>query len=674
MRARTRRSIWDWGEEHGCGEPDCAPACTRCDRFLEFWNLVFMAYELHADGTLTPLPKENIDTGLGLERGAAILQDVMSVYDTDGYRQIMDWIAAESGIAYGDSPAATKAHRIMADHGRGMTFLVGDGVTPSNEGRGYVLRRIIRRAVQQAQRIGLHDVHRLSGVVVEQMADAYPELAENADEIGRVLRLEEERFLETLERGLKLFEEIGSDEPISGEQAFTLAATYGFPLELTVELAEERGQAVDVDGYRIEMDRHRDVSRAGGSSELQRAADFARAADFTTEFVGYTKTDVITQIGALEVVDDDHFLAKLRESPFYPAGGGQVTDAGTIELDDGSGDVAELVDAYRLESDQALLFRGSGFAAGDRVRARVPWAVRFPTMANHTGTHLLQQALRDVLGEHVRQAGSAVRPDKLRFDFTHDSALTAEQREEVERRVNELVFENRPVHIFETPIDEARRLGATMLFGEKYGDIVRVVEVPGYSLELCGGTHVGSSAEIGPFVLLSESSVGAGVRRVEAVTSGAAWAVLDEQARELAVLRIELDRLRKGPKAAPVADDRIAVPEPEIRAEGGVNVIVQPVDGLDADELLELSDRYKQRHAPAAVVLGSSEDGKVHLVANFDESVAEKVSASDVLREAAAIVGGGGGGRPTMARAGGKDPEKLPEALAEAERLILAVL
>ena len=562
----------------------------------------------------------------------------------------------------------------MADHGRGMTFLVGDGVTPSNEGRGYVLRRIIRRAVQQAQRIGLHDVHRLSGVVVEQMADAYPELPENADEIGRVLRLEEERFLETLERGLKLFEEIGSDEPISGEQAFTLAATYGFPLELTVELAEERGQAVDVDGYRIEMDRHRDVSRAGGSSELQRAADFARAADFTTEFVGYTKTDVITQIGALEVVDDDHFLAKLRESPFYPAGGGQVTDAGTIELDDGSGDVAELVDAYRFEGDQALLFRGSGFAAGDRVRARVPWAVRFPTMANHTGTHLLQQALRDVLGEHVRQAGSAVRPDKLRFDFTHDSALTAEQREEVERRVNELVFENRPVHIFETPIDEARRLGATMLFGEKYGDIVRVVEVPGYSLELCGGTHVGSSAEIGPFVLLSESSVGAGVRRVEALTSGAAWAVLDERARELAVLRTELDGLRKGPKAAPVAEDRLAVPEPQIRAEGGVNVIVQPVDGLDADELLELSDRYKQRHAPAAVVLGSSEDGKVHLVANFDESVAEKVSASDVLREAAAIVGGGGGGRPTMARAGGKDPEKLPEALAEAERLIVAVL
>ena len=664
---------WDWGEAYGCGEPDCAPACTRCDRFLEFWNLVFMEYEQHADGTLTPLPKQNIDTGLGLERGAAILQNVRTVYDTDGYQRIMDWIASESGVAYGDSAAATKAHRILADHGRGMTFLVSDGVTPSNEGRGYVLRRIVRRAIQQAQRIGLHDVHRLSGVVAEQMSDAYPELGEHHDEIDRALRLEEDRFLETLERGLRLFEELGSQEAITGEQAFTLAATYGFPLELTVELAEERGQVVDVDGYGTEMAHHREVSRAAGSGELQRAVDFARTTDFTTDFVGYAKTEVITQIGALEELDDGHFLAKLRESPFYAAGGGQVTDAGTLELDDGSGAVAELVDAYRLDADQVLLFRGSGFASGDRVRARVPWTVRFPTMANHTATHLLQQALRDVLGEHVRQAGSAVRPDKLRFDFTHDQALSSDERDAVERRVNELVFENRPVHIFETPIDEARKLGATMLFGEKYGDIVRVVEVPGYSVELCGGTHVSSSAEVGPFVLLSESSVGAGVRRVEAVTSGAAWAILDERARELESLRGEVERLRKAPKAAP-ADVRVEVPDPEIRAEGGVNVIVQPIEGLDADALLELSDRYKQKHAPAAVVLGSREDGKVHLVANFDDSVAVRVSASDVVREAAAIVGGGGGGRPNMARAGGKDPEKLPDALARAEELIISAL
>ena len=666
---------YDWGAEHGCGEPDCAPGCDRCERFLEFWNLVFMEYEQHADGTLTPLPAQNIDTGLGLERAARDPpgRDV-GVRD----RRIPPDHGLDRGgvgVAYGDSPTATKAHRVLADHGRGMTFLVGDGVTPSNEGRGYVLRRIIRRAVQQAQRIGLHDIHRLSAVVVEQMGAAYPELPGQAEEIARVVRQEEERFGETLERGLRLFEELAGRESISGEQAFTLAATYGFPLELTVELAEERGQAVDVDGYRVEMERHREISRAGGTTEFQRAADFARGAGFETEFVGYGKTDVLTQIGALEEIEEGLFLAKLRESPFYPSGGGQVTDQGTVERDDGSGVGAEVVEAYRFEDDQALLLRGSGLAAGDRVRAVVPWVVRFPTMANHTGTHLLHQSLRDVLGDHVRQAGSAVRSDKLRFDFTHEHALTADEREAVERRVNERIFENLPVHVFETPIDEARHLGAMMLFGEKYGDIVRVVEVPGFSVELCGGTHVASTAEIGPFVILSEGSVGAGVRRIEAVTSGAAWAVLNERSRELGALRAELETLRKGARSKTAAPAiRSAVPEPDVRSERGINVIVQPLEGLDADELLELSDRYKQKHAPAAIVLGSQDDGKVHLVANFDASVAERVSASDVVRQAAAIVGGGGGGRPTLARAGGKDPAKLPEALAEAERLILSAL
>jgi alanyl-tRNA synthetase len=666
---------WDWGPEYGCGEPDCAPACTRCDRFLEFWNLVFMEYEQHGDGTLTPLPQQNIDTGLGLERGAAILQDVRSVYETDGYRQIMEWIAAESGVAYGDTSEATKAHRILADHGRGMTFIVGDGVTPSNEGRGYVLRRIIRRAVQQARRIGLEDVHRLSGVVIAQMADAYPELPPQAVSIERIVRVEEERFSETLERGLKLFEELAADEAISGEQAFTLAATYGFPVELTVELAEERGQAVDVDGYRVEMERHREVSRAGGSGELQRAADFAREAGFATEFVGYTKTDVLTQVGALDDLGDELSLVKLRASPFYPAGGGQVTDGGYVELDDDSGTRVELVEAYRFEDDQVLLVRGHGISAGDRVRAVVPWRVRFPTMANHTATHLLHRALRDVLGEHVHQAGSAVRPDKLRFDFSHPEALSADQRQQVELQVNEKIFENLPVQIFETPIDEARRLGATMLFGEKYGDIVRVVEIPGYSVELCGGTHVRSTAEIGPFAILSEGSVGSGARRIEAVTSGEAWALLRERSREADQLRAELETVRREAKRGPGAEtSAVDALEADVRVEQGVNVIVQSIEGVDPETLLDLSDRFKQQHAPAAVVLGSREDGKVHLVANFDPSIAERVSASDVVRQAAAIVGGGGGGRPTMARAGGKDPERLPEALAEAERLILAAL
>jgi alanyl-tRNA synthetase len=295
-------------------------------------------------------------------------------------------------------------------------------------------------------------------------------------------------------------------------------------------------------------------------------------------------------------------------------------------------------------------------------------------MANHTGTHLLHQALRDVLGDHVRQAGSAVRPEKLRFDFTHGEALTTDERDEIERRVNAKIFEALPVHVFETPIDEARRLGATMLFGEKYGDLVRVVEIPGYSIELCGGTHVATTAEIGAFAILSEGSVGSGARRIEAVTSGDAWAYLDERSRELDLLRAELQELRKEAKRKPAAQAAATEPDAEVRVEAGVHVIVQSVEGLGSDELLDLSDRFKQRHAPAAVVLGSRVDGTVHLVANFDAAVAEKVSASDVVRQAAAIVGGGGGGRPTMARAGGKSPEKLPEALAEAERLIVEAL
>jgi alanyl-tRNA synthetase len=662
---------WDWGEHLSCGNSDCAPGCTRCERFLEFWNLVFMAFEQRADGTLTPLPAQNIDTGLGLERGAAILQDVQSVYDTDGYQSIMGWIGSESGVAYGDSAEATKAHRILADHGRGMTFLVGDGVTPSNEGRGYVLRRIIRRAIVQAGRIGLGDLYRLTGVVAEQMSDAYPELRERASDVERTVRVEEERFRETLERGLKLFDELAGREAISGEGAFTLAATYGFPLELTVELARERGQPVDTDGYEAAMERHREVSRGAVDSVRQRAAHFARAA----EFVGDRKTEVLTQLGALEELEDGRFLAKLRESPFYPAGGGQVTDAGWIERDGDLDTRAELAEAYRFDRDQALIFRGAGFGEGDRVKAVVPWKVRFPTMTNHTGTHILHQALREVLGDHVRQAGSGVRPDKLRFDFTHDEPLTAEERDEVERRVNDTIFEALPVHVFETPIDEARRLGATMLFGEKYGDIVRVVEIPGYSIELCGGTHVGSTAEVGVFAILSESSVGSGIRRIEAVTSGDAWAYLDERSRELDALREELRALRKEAKAKPPPSDRAEpLGEPDVRQVKDVNFVVQSVDGLDADALLDLSDRYKQRHAPAAVVLGSREDGTVHLVANFDQSVAERISASDVVRQAAAIVGGGGGGRPTMARAGGRDPEKLPEALAEAERIVVDAL
>jgi alanyl-tRNA synthetase len=555
-----------------------------------------------------------------------------------------------------------------------VTFLAAEGVTPSNEGRGYVLRRLIRRSVVQARRIGLPAVYPLPRIVVEQVGRWYPEVVENAAEIERVVRAEEERFRETLDRGMKEFEELAAGD-IGAEDAFRLAATYGFPIELTVELAAERGHAVDVDGYRLEMERHREISRGTGERGLaQRAADFARDAGFATEFVGYTKVDVLTQLGALEELGDGTFLAKLRESPFYPAGGGQVTDQGWIERDDDPSVRAELVDAYRFEDDQALVVRGVGFSAGDRVRAVVPWAVRFPTMANHTATHLLHAALRDVLGEHVAQAGSAVRPDKLRFDFTHTAQLTPDQREAVETQVNRFVFANVPVTTFETTLDEARSLGAMALFGEKYGDVVRVVDVQGVSTELCGGTHVRTTAEIGGFAILSEGSVGGGARRIEAVTSGEAWAVLHARAGEADALRAELQEVRKERKQKPAAAERASDPDARVVSVDGVNVVVQAVDGYEGDALLELSDRFKQRHAPAAVVLGSASEGAVSLVANFDAAVAERVSASDVIRGAAPLVGGGGGGRPTMARAGGKDAERLPDALAEAERLIRAAL
>jgi alanyl-tRNA synthetase len=664
---------YDWGEQHGCGEPDCKPSCTRCERFLEFWNLVFMEFELHADGKLTPLPKQNVDTGMGVERTAAILQNVMSVYETDGYQAIMRWIADESGVAYGDSPEATKAHRILADHGRGMTFLAADGVSPSNEGRGYVMRRIIRRAVQQAARVGLEPPYlaRLADVVIERMKDGYGELEEHRGEIHRILSAEEERFGQTLARGMRLFEEVaetGGD--ISGEDAFRLHDTYGFPLELTQELARERGLGVNDEEFTRLMEQQRKRSRGAISKDDQRAAEFAKAADFRTEFVGFEKTDVLTQLGALEELGDGLFLAKLRESPFYPAGGGQISDVGWIELDDGSGTRAELREAYRFEDDQALLFEGGGFAEGARVRAVVPWAVRFPTMANHTATHLLHQALRAVLGDHVRQAGSAVRPDKLRFDFTHPQQLATEERTEIERRVNEKVFENLPVHAFETPIDEARRLGAMMLFGEKYGEHVRVVEIPGYSRELCGGTHVRWTAEVGPFAILSESSVGAGARRIEAVTSGEAYAYLHGGLREAEELRRELEALRKEarkPRAEAPIDFTI------LDKEG--SIILVEAKALKGGELRDLSDRLRQQEKAAGVIVGSVDDGRAYLVVNLDESlVGRGLDASKLVRDLGRHIGGGGGGRPTLGEAGGKNPEGLRDALEAGKQAIAEAL
>ena len=645
---------YDRGERYGCGRPTCGPGCD-CERYLEFWNLVFMEFDLAEDAALTPLPQQNIDTGMGFERAAMILQDVDSFAEIDSLQPLVDWIAERAIAPYKSSDETVKAYRVVVEHARTAAFLVAAGVAPSNEGRGYVLRRVIRRAVQFGRRLGLEPpfLFELADVVRGQMGLVYTELEDHRTQVSDLIRAEEERFRETLARGEELFSKVVAAGSLSGEDAFRLHDTYGFPLELTKELAAERGLEVNEEEFTRLMEEQRERSRQGAAFDVEvRLVGGPR-----TEFVGYERTEVLTAILAYEDLGDGTFQAKLERSPFYPEGGGQVSDAGYIEHEE-TGARAELLTATRLEDDQVLTFKGDGFAEGARVRAAVPWSVRFPTMANHTATHALHKALRDVLGEHVKQAGSAVRPDKLRFDFTHPQALTGEERDRVEHAVNDVVFQNRPVRAFITPLEEARKLGAMMLFGEKYGDEVRVVEIDGYSRELCGGTHVRSTAEIGPFVILSESSVGAGARRIEAVTAGEAFALLHERAREADELRAELARTRKETKK------RAAEREAEVvyRDESD-DVVVAEVKAVKGPALRDLSDRIRQTKHAKAVLLGSIDDGRAYLVVNVDPALVEQgVDAVSVIREAAKKIEGGGGGRPNLAEAGGKNPAGLDDA------------
>ncbi len=665
--------FYDRGEARACGDPNCGPG--HCDRYMEIYNLVFMEYDLQPGNVLAKLPNQNVDTGMGLERTAMVLQDADSNYDTDGFGVIMDWIEQQSGVAYEDSEVSRRAHRVIADHGRAVSFLIAEGVVPSNEGRGYICRRLLRRAIQHANRIGLDRVYRLPAVVIEQMGDAYPMLREHAGEIERVVRAEEERFSETLARGLKVFDELADKDAITAEDAFTLVATYGFPIELTQELAEERGQAVDVDGFRELMAEHRDISRAGGESTTQQAASqLVEAGRRATEFVGYAQTDVLTAVLDAAPAGGTRQFVKLEQSPFYASSGGQVSDKGYLHIDgdDGEDDRLEVVDVLKFGDDQVLVVELDAHAPiepGTRVEAIVNWGDRFPTQANHTATHLLHAALRDVLGDHVKQAGSAVRPDKLRFDFSHTQPLTPEEKERVERIVNEKVFEAIPVRTFVTPIEEARKLGAMMLFGEKYGQEVRVVEIDAFSKELCGGTHVRSTAEIGPFLILSEGSVGSGARRIEAVTAGEAWTVLEGRSRELDAVRAELEQTRREAKKP---KEVAAGPDVVWHDKQGA-VYVAEVRNARGSALRDLSDQLRQKEDAMAVVLASADEGKVALVINLDNSLAA-LDAVALVRELGPLIGGGGGGRPTLAEAGGKNADGIREALTAGRDKIVAAL
>ena len=691
----------DRGSEFG---PDTDRPGDDTERFLEFWNLVFMQYELQADGSLPELPTKNIDTGMGLERMASILQGVPSVYETDLFRPLIELGEELSGRRYGDDFPTTRALRIIADHGRGATFLLADGVVPSNEDRGYILRRIMRRAIQQGHVLGIDEpfLVRVCERVRDTMTDAYPELEREWPTIERWARAEEESFGRTLEQGERLLHELieqakaDSTSWVSAEDAFKLHDTYGFPYEMTKELLAEDGLSVDDQGFEELMERAREVSRAGSSRTRARAEAggdvhvehedvlrFARAAGFQTRFVGYETTVAETVLRVAEPANG-WVLAKLEESPFYPEGGGQVSDIGLVETPSGR---ARVVDVYRVGDDQALALEPmeGEIGAGESVRALVERDRRLATMRNHTATHLLHAALRERLGDHVRQAGSYVGPDKLRFDFTHGERMSPEDLAEVERLVGGWLASNHAVRAIETTRDEAERLGAMALFGEKYGERVRMVEIEGVSRELCGGTHVSATSEIGLFHVTTETSSASNVRRIEAVTGPEAARLFRERTQRLneiaARLRVpehevvnaverlnervkELERKPKGGNA----DDWVDFLVRAANDQGGVLVVAEAKSGRDAGSLRDTSDQVRQKLGDAVVVLGSDLDGRVHLVANVAPSVVERgVKAGNLVRAAAEVVGGRGGGRDTLAQAGGRDPEKLPEALATAK-------
>jgi alanyl-tRNA synthetase len=677
------------------------------DRFLEFWNHVFMSYDLAEDGTLTELPTKNIDTGMGLDRMAAILQDVPSVFETDHVRPLVELAEELSGRRYDEGGAITRAMRIVADHSRGAAFLIADGVVPSNEDRGYILRRIMRRAIQQGNTLGLEApwLGRFAERTIELMGDAYPELVAEREGIARWVGDEEESFGRTLERGTELLERLvgeakqGETSWIDAADAFKLHDTYGFPYDLTKELLAENGLSVDDQGFQELMEEQRQRARTasatahGSENTHERVLAFAEAAPATT-FVGYETLRATTGLAAVEPVDG-RALVKLEESPFYAEGGGQVADSGVLRW---GGEEARVVDVYRLGEDQALEVDPSGAAIepGVAVEAEVEAETRHATMRNHTATHLLHAALRERLGTHVRQAGSAVRPDKLRFDFTHGQALSREEVRDVEERVNEWIKARRPVRWMNMNREEAERLGAMALFGEKYGEWVRVVEVDGVSRELCGGTHVANTAEVGIFKISSEGSSAANVRRVEAITGPAAIDFFREREAQLqeagellgnpqdpvAAACRAAEQLKQASAGADQAQreqhgvvaDRLAGEAEDLPGSSGRMVVTTVEKGLRANpkQLLELANRVQSKLGqPSAVVLGGEFGGKAGLVALVSKDLAERgLSAGSIIREIAPIVGGGGGGRDDMAQAGGKDPSKLDDALAGARTAI----
>jgi len=693
---------YDRGFEHGCDDPECRPGC-ECDRFVEYWNLVFTGYNMDEEQNLTALPIQNIDTGMGLERVAAIKQDVSSVFLTDVFRPFVELGEEIGGVRFGDDAKIDVALRVLADHARAMSFLVADGVLPSNEGRGYVLRRVIRRAARFSRSTGMQPplLRRFAELTIEQMAGAYPELSERRETILRVVHAEEERFNRTLDQGLVLVEEAIARAVESGSRsfpapvAFQLHDTYGFPVEVTREIVSERGLELDLEEFERSMEDQRRRARQAqkGGSDYHDAADrFARETVHATEFKGYEREDLYTVAENLQTLADGRLLIALRESPFYAEMGGQTADTGFIESDTG---VVEVLDVQQHGEVQVVLARvvEGRIEPGTRVKAALSASYRHDVAANHTATHLLHYALRARLGKDVTQAGSSVRADKFRFDFAYHEPLGPERLREIEDLVNRRIVENHPVRTFTTSLEHARDLGAVALFGEKYGDFVRVVEVDDFSRELCGGTHVGSTSELGVFKISSEGSVGANLRRIEGISGRAAVAyyrerdrVVSEVATDLGAtedqvvaaverLRTHASSLEAEVKGYVSRSARDVVPDLADSAEtrDGISVVAAVVDARDMDHLLALVDQVRDRVQPGVVALGAGIQGKAALVVSVSPGVAG-LDAGQIVKAAAREFGGGGGGTAQMGRGGGGDPERLPRAIEAAKAALMASL
>jgi len=707
---------FDRGEEFGCDSPTCQVGCD-CDRYVEFWNLVFTQFNKEEDGTYTPLAKKNIDTGAGLERFAVIMQGVGNLFEVDTVRAILDYVCAKASVQYGQDEKTDVAIRVITDHIRSTTMMISDGIIPSNEGRGYVLRRLLRRAARFGRLLGIDKpfLYDVCSIVVRESRSAYPELEARQDYITKVIRTEEERFAETIAQGTAILEQMMEKSRaegrlrLSGEDVFKLHDTYGFPLDLTREIAAEQGLEIDEDGFRAEMNRQKDMARkalrekvgsAWGQGSLPEGVDRT----VPTVFTGYETLTDEGVIKAILVTDEASETLSLSDlavenqkitlitdrTPFYGAAGGQTGDVGQISGRTGTArvlDTTKTAEGIYLHS--AIVETGS-LAQGEAVALTVDRTARLSTARNHTTTHILHKALRQVLGDHVAQAGSAVSPDRLRFDFSHFQPMTAAEKAQVEQIVNGVILENLAVQTDVMSLDEARQSGAMALFDEKYGDQVRVVRVGDFSQELCGGTHLKQSAEACLFRLVSESGVAAGVRRIEGITGQAALAWVREQDDLLLKMgqmvkapanevphRVEvlLNRTRELEKQIEAEQARrTAGAADELAAQaivaGSFKILTARLDTPDADQLRQAADRLRDKIAPAVVVLASSQEGKVALVAMASpEAVQAGANAGNLVREAARITGGGGGGRPDMAQAGGKDVAAIDKALAAAAEL-----